>query len=73
MDYSIHQSEYSHESESTGGVVAAGGVEFHAGRLKLSPEFRYNRWAGRYWEFYHRGFERGSNRNQAEILFGIAF
>ncbi len=73
VDYSIHQTEYSRESESTGGVVAGGGVEFRAGRLKLSPEFRYTRWAGRYWEFYHRGFERGSNTNQAEILFGIAF
>ena len=51
------------------GVVAGGGIEFRAGRLKVSPEFRYTRWNSRYWESPgSRGFFTASNVNQAEGL-----
>lgn len=48
------------------GAVAAAGVQFGAGRLKLSPEVRYTRWS-------REGQQIPRNRNQAEFLLGISF
>jgi hypothetical protein len=56
------------------GAVAGGGVEFRAGRARLSPELRYTRWNARYWEVYgSRGYFTGSNLNQIDILMGVTF
>ena len=61
-------------AENHVGIVAGGGVEFRAGRLRLSPEFRYTRWTSRYWEsFGSRGFFTGSNLDQAEGLISVRF
>ena len=74
VDYTIHRFGVAQPAESHAGVVAGGGVEWRAGRLRLGPEFRYTRWSGRYWESSGpRGFFTGSNPNQADILFGITF
>jgi hypothetical protein len=53
------------------GVVIGGGVELHVGKLRITPEVRYNGWV-------YRGLESPlgqlqSNRNQAAILVGFGF
>jgi hypothetical protein len=74
VDLSIHRVKTSSPAENHLGGVFSGGVEFGAGRLRLSPEFRYTRWSSRYWEIFgSRGYFSGSNLNQAELLFGLRF
>ena len=53
------------------GVVIGGGVELHVGKLRITPEVRYNGWV------FH-GLESPlgqlqSNRNQAAVLVGFGF
>lgn len=74
VDFNIHQSQSSRPAENTGGVVVGGGLRFAAGFVKLAPELRYTRWSSRYWEtFGSHGFFTGSNKNEIEVLFGVAF
>lgn len=74
VDYTVHRSSISNPAENHVGGVAAGGVEFRIGRLRLAPELRYTRWNARYWEFFgSRGFFTGSNLNQVEGLLGVTF
>jgi hypothetical protein len=52
------------------GVVVGAGIHFvDAFGIKVTPEFRYTRWLG---NTFAEGPVR-SNRNQIEVLFGIAF
>jgi len=50
------------------GAVVGGGVEMRAGFLRLSPEFRYTRWAAdaEVDPYLH------SNQNEMELLLGLA-
>jgi hypothetical protein len=74
VDYAIHSFSISNPAEKHVGGVASGGVEFMAGKLRLTAELRYMRWNARYWEFFgSRGFFTGSNPNQAEGLLGVTF
>jgi hypothetical protein len=74
VDMTLHRNRAAMAAETNAGVVAGGGVELRAGRLVISPQFRYTRWASRYWEFSgSRGFFTGSNLNQAEGLVGVRF
>ncbi len=53
------------------GFVIGGGLELHAGPMRISPEVRYTRWG---WESFRdvSGFLR-SNQDQAAFLVGITF
>ena len=74
VDLTLHRFPFAMPAESHVGIVAGGGFEFRAGRLRLAPEFRYTRWNSRYWEdFGSRGFFTGSNLNQAEGVVGLRF
>jgi opacity protein-like surface antigen len=53
------------------GVVAGAGVELHLGKLRITPEVRYNGWARRF--FISPGDYLTSNRNQATFLVGFGF
>jgi hypothetical protein len=55
-------------TSGTNGFVFAGGVRIDARLLKISPEFRYTRWAVK--DFVDT-FQ--TKRNQAEILVGFTF
>lgn len=55
-------------SSSPNGFVAAAGIRLTAAAVKISPEFRYTRWAN---EDIQPGFR--TKKNQAEILLGFAF
>jgi len=55
-------------SSSSNGFVLATGVRISAIGLKISPEFRYSRWAN---EDIQPGFR--TRKNQAEILLGVSF
>ncbi len=55
----------------TVGVVAGGGLEFRAGRLRLEPELRVTHWNDR--NIGVRGSAVRSNLNQAAFLIGIIF
>jgi len=74
VDYAVRRFGISNPAENHVGGVAAAGVEFRAGRLRVAPEFRYTRWNARFWESYgSRGFFTGSNLNQVEGLLGVTF
>jgi len=74
VDLSVHQFPLAMPAENHAGIVGGGGIEFRAGRLRVSPEFRYTRWSSRYWEASgSRGFFTGSNLNQAEGLMSVKF
>jgi hypothetical protein len=53
------------------GVVAGGGVDVRLRRLHVEPEVRYTCWGWRH--FAEPGSALWSNRNQVEVLLGIAF
>jgi opacity protein-like surface antigen len=53
------------------GVVLGGGVEFHLGIIRITPEIRYNGWTLR--NFTTPLGQLQSNRNQAAVLVGIGF
>src|SRR5690349_17239215 len=55
-------------SSGSNGFVFAGGVRIDARLLKISPEFRYTRWADKNVANNFR-----TNSNQAEILVGFTF
>ena len=55
-------------SSSSNGFVLATGVRINVHLMKISPEFRYTRWAN---GDIQPGFR--TNRNQAEFLVGITF
>ena len=74
VDLTVDRSPLTMPAENHVGIVAGGGVEFRAGRIRLAPEFRYTRWNAAYWESTGpRGFFTGSNLNQAEGLIGVRF
>jgi hypothetical protein len=57
------------------GFVAGGGLQFNLGRLRLTPQARYTRWAtapvsGLY---YSLGSTYSSNQNQLDVLVGITW
>jgi opacity protein-like surface antigen len=53
------------------GIVLGGGLEFHLGLLRISPELRYEGWALQNFSSPLGGLT--SNRNQASVLVGIGF
>jgi hypothetical protein len=74
VDPTVQSFPLSNPSEDHAGIVAGGGVRFCAGRVALSPEARYTRWNGRYWEASgSRGYYTAANANQVEILMGLSF
>ena len=56
---------------STKGVVTGAGVEGRLGRLRVSPELRFTRWADR--NFGVRDAALRSELSQVEVLVGVAF
>jgi hypothetical protein len=52
------------------GLVAAGGIELGAGRLRILPEFRYTRWTA---NISGPGSPLRFAPNQAEFLVGVLF
>jgi len=57
-------------SQSTMGVVIGGGVDIHAIVVHISPELRFTRWAGNY---FNLAGVLNSSKNQAEFLVGFTF
>jgi opacity protein-like surface antigen len=53
------------------GIVFGGGVEFHLGIVRITPEVRYNGWTLQ--NFSSPLGALTSNRNQATVLVGIGF
>jgi hypothetical protein len=52
------------------GLTAGGGIEFHAGRIRLLPEVRYARWLT---NIFAAGDTLRFSPNQAEFLLGLLF
>jgi hypothetical protein len=76
VDYSIHQRRFSNDSRNGCGVTVGGGLEFRAGHLRFSPEFRYTRWNGHAWGLIGSGdgyYFNEASRNQFDTMFGILF
>lgn len=72
VDYTVHRGTFKAPSQVSHGLVAAAGVEFRAGDWKIAPEFRYTRWAPRFWEESgSHGFFTASNPNHYEIHLSI--
>ena len=70
----LTHSTYSTNYNDSSGLVAGGGVDFKAWRLRFSPELRYTRWLGKsLYDFGSHGYYAESAQNQAEILVGIAW
>jgi hypothetical protein len=60
-------------AETTHGLTAVAGIQLSAFKIKVAPEFRYNRWNRHFWEKGPpQGFFTGSSLNQFEILVGIS-
>lgn len=55
------------------GFVAGGGLEFHAGVLRIAPEIRFTRWFSQHFTTAADVGGMPSNRNQLEFLVGITF
>jgi hypothetical protein len=54
------------------GLITGGGIEFHLGPLRLSPEVRYTRWNNRPVDgFGSHGYFVRSTQNRADVLLGI--
>ena len=74
VDLTVHRFPLTMPAENHVGIVAGGGIELRAGRIRVSPEFRYTRWNSAYWESAGpRGFFTASNLNQVEGLASIRF
>jgi hypothetical protein len=74
VDLAVHRFPLSMPAENHVGIVAGGGIELRAGRIRMSPEFRYTRWNSAYWQWSGpRGFFTASNLNQVEGLLSIRF
>ncbi len=54
------------------GFVFGGGVEFRAGRLRISPGLRYTRWGSENFRDPVNSFLR-TNRNQGDFVIGLLF
>ncbi len=52
-------------NSTTPGIVTGGGIEAHAGVVRISPELRYTRWTSAHFFF--------SSQNQVDFLVGITF
>jgi hypothetical protein len=59
-------------SASSVGFVAGAGVQFRAGSLAVTPEFRYTRWTGSSWTQSLVDTVVGG-QNQAQFLVGVTF
>jgi hypothetical protein len=59
-------------SSNAVGVVVGGGVQFRAGSLAVTPEFRYTRWNGSTWTQSLVDAVVGG-QNQAQFLVGVTF
>jgi opacity protein-like surface antigen len=74
VDLTVHRFPLTMPAENHVGMVAGGGIELRAGRIRVSPELRYTRWNSAYWESAGpRGFFTASNLNQVEFLISIRF
>jgi len=76
VDYSVQRSSVSAPASNGAGVVVGAGLEFKAGILRLSPEFRYTHWNNHAWGVGGPGdgyYFTGSSLNQQEVLLGVVF
>ena len=65
---------YAPNFDSARGVVAGVGVEFGAGRIRVSPELRYTRWTNKQLDLQgSRGFQIHSTLNEVKALVGITW
>jgi len=76
VDYPVQRSSVSGPASDGAGVVVGAGLEFKAGILKLSPEYRFTHWNNHAWGVGGPGngyYFNGSSLNQQEILLGVMF
>ena len=57
------------KNRSSKGIVIGGGIEFHLGIVKISPEIRYNNWTDKNFDVANLI----SKQNQAQFLIGFTF
>ena len=60
------------ERRAVAGVAAGAGLGFSLGRLHISPEIRYTRWAAEKFDFTQSNHV-GTNLNQVQILVAVMF
>jgi hypothetical protein len=60
------------ERRAVAGVAAGAGLEFSLGRLHISPEIRYTRWAAENFDFSESNHV-GTKLNQVQILVAVMF
>jgi len=58
------------ESHRTPGAVIGGGIDLHAGRIRIAPEIRFTHWTQKYFAL---DGDLSSRQNQVEFLIGFTF
>jgi hypothetical protein len=73
-EQTFYRAHFDTKLGTSGGVLAAAGVQLGLGSLRLSPEFRYTHWTDATINaFGSQGFHYQSNQDQVDLLVGITW